>query len=765
MIQRCGWRPVRPFMAMPAGPAVAMPAGPAVAVPAVAAPAVMAALVVAVAGLAGGCSSGSEICNVGLAECPCTPAGSCAPGLQCSAGRCLPSPVHDAAPRSDSRTPEADAAAPDGGPDAPPAHRFAVELTFLDRKTDPCTDFYQFACGGWMEQNPLRPGETWRRRRSAPSTEIGPLVVKLIEDAWMQRATSDSPETRAIGRYHQSCLAAPFETQSRATLKAILAMTDGIASLDDFGRVSAELRKRGAHALFLLYAGVDPGDPGRFILTVDQGARALGSREVYVDPGYATLRGQYKAHVQKLAGLLGVAIDGDAVLRVETALAQVEATLTERRDPLSTYNKLPLADAMALAPRFPWRVHLEALGFADAGKLDSANVRSVAYLRGVEAYLTSAPLEDLKHYLRWLMLENKAAYLDQPVLDEEFDFHGRLYAGRTSVPSRLSTCLGYTEGSYGMYISKRYVQQYFDARTRSEVEAMLVAVKGAFARRLAALTWLDAPTRMAAQAKLEAIDDKIGHPDEWPTITAEQPERPWLDEHLERSLAGYRGVVNALTGPGMPRRSDWSTTPITVNAFYRPAFNEIVFPAAILRPPYFDLARDQPGNYAAIGTILGHELTHGFDDSGRHYDGKGALRSWWTPTVDSEARKRSQCLADYFSKLEPVPGVFIDGALSLGENTADLGGVRLALEAYLASGQTAAPQFGFDARQQFFIGYGQLWCSRITPDLVRSLLASDTHAPDKQRVNGPLSHMPEFAEAFSCPAAAPMRAPTVCEIW
>jgi putative endopeptidase len=724
----------------------------------------LALVMVSMCGLAGaaGCDDAapSDGCLAGTVECRCTAGGGCDIGLQCTNGRCVAAPVvRDAGPRSDSRDPELDAGAPDAAATRAPA----IEMSFLDRKTEPCNDFYQFACGGWLEQNPLRTGESWRRRRSAPSAEIGTLVIKLIEDAWMQRSSSDNPETRAIGNYHQSCLGAPFETAARTTMKALLAMTDGITNLDGYARVSAELRKRGAHSLFLLYAMVDPGDPSRYILTIDQGTRVLPSRDYYLEPGYATLRNQYKAHVQKMATLMGVAIDGDAVLRVETALSQGEATLTERRDPLSTYNKLPLAEAIAKAPRFPWRAHLEALGFTDMAALASVNVRSLPYLQAIEGYLATAPIEDLKHYLRWQMLENKAAHLDQQVLDEEFDFHGRLFSGRTAVPTRASTCLGYTEGSFGMYLSKRYVERYFDARTRGAVEGMMTAVKAAFSRRLAALTWLDEPTRAAAQAKLQAIDQKVGHPDDWPVITMEPPARPWLEEHLERSQASYRGIVSALTAT--PKRSTWSTTPITINAFYRPQFNEIVFPAAILRPPYFDVNRDLPANYAAIGVIIGHELTHGFDDSGRHYDGMGALRNWWSQAVDVEARKRSQCLADYFGKLEPLPGTFIDGALSLGENTADLGGVRLALQAYLGSGPAAAPVGGFDARQQFFIGYGQLWCSRISPDLLRSLLTSDTHAPDKQRVNGPLSHMPEFAEAFRCPAAAPMRAPAVCEIW
>jgi putative endopeptidase len=712
-----------------------------------------------------------DTCTAGAEDCRCTGDGTCNPGLICQVELCVVNTRRDAG-RSSGGSDDGDSG--QGGAGGSPADASTndalvsvtpppppIQVSYLDKTASPCDDFYQFACGGWQVQNALRPNELNRSTYGTPETDISKVVYGSIDFMIANRTTSTDPEVITIGNYYQSCMDAVAQPAARETLKTVVALVDPVAALPDLATASAELRKRGVSTFFLLYANPDPGATANYILTIDQGARQLPTRDYYFDADLQVVRDAYRAHITKLAQVVGVTIDADAVLRVETAIAQGELTPAQKRDPVTTYNKMPVADAMALASHFPWQAYFNAAGIAT---VDKVNVISPGALKGLDMVLTTLPIDDLKHYLRWQVVESKAALLDQPALDAEFEFHGKVIDGATALGSRRGTCLVRTRSRFAWELSRAYVEQYFPAGSRGVAQAMVRAIRAAFAKRIQSRPWLDDATRQEALTKLQAIGEHIGAPDPLPRITRAAPVRPPIDDNLAGSLSSFAGIVTALGQP--VNRAVWhaGSEPIVVNAFYYSAYNDINIPAGILHLPHFDVGRSLVANFGGVGRIIGHELTHGFDDQGRHLDGTGSLREWWSPMVAAEFVKRAQCVGDQFGKFEAEPGHFIDPALTMGENLADLGGVRLAYEAFLTDGRSPAFE-GFDDRQQFFIASAQTRCTNTAVDWQNKLLKTDGHSPDKARVNRIVAQMPEFAEAFTCPATAKERAVPLCEVW
>ncbi|HEX8026906.1 MAG TPA: M13 family metallopeptidase, partial [Vicinamibacterales bacterium] len=634
-----------------------------------------------------------------------------------------------------------------------------VTLAFMDRTANPCDDFYQFACGGFTAKYTLATYPGGVSNSATASSKVATFARELIDAAVMQRTTSMDPEQVTIGNYFQSCMDAENDATSRTTLKGVIALVDGIKSLADLAPVGAELRKRGVHSFFLLYPLIDPGNSMAYILTFDQGARRLPTRDHYFDDSYKDLRARYLTHIKAMADLVGVTIDPAAVMRVETTLAMTELTPTEKRDPHATYNKMAFAQLMGMATNFPLRAHLDALGF---GPLDMVNLVSPAAWKGMDATVGKLPLEEIKDYLRWQVIDSKASLLDKPALAEEFDFQ-RLFDGGTTIPPRRNTCLYATQNRFASVIGRTFVERYFPQEARDQATALLASVQAAFSRRLATRTWLDEATRKAASLKLGAIVAKVGSAMPLPKITTITPVVQTLQQDLDASIAGYVGNVNALKA--IPDRKRWQYPPLTVNAFYERSYNDIVLPAAILQAPWFDARRSKLVNFATMGAVMGHELSHAFDNNGRQYDDTGNLRDWWTPTASAEFDKRASCFGEPMGKFEALPGKFVNGALTLGENLADNNGLRLALDAYTQDGPRAAVYEGFDERQQFFLAHAQLRCSNRPAEQIANQIVTDTHPPDKARINVPLSLLPEFAEAFKCAPGTKERAAMSCDMW
>jgi endothelin-converting enzyme/putative endopeptidase len=636
-----------------------------------------------------------------------------------------------------------------------------LDIAALDRTADPCVDFYQFACGSWIKNNPIGADGSEAAKYYDPYYATFPVLQKIIVDDAAGAREADDPFAALIGDYHTTCLAAPTDTGARAVLGALIGKIDTVTTLDDLARQMADQRALGSGSFFSFYVGVDPGDATRHTITLSQGGVELGSPAYYLDPANAPILADYKAHIQAMSDLIGwTAIDADAVIRVETALATAYLPKDQLRDPEATYHPMKTDAVVALAPTFPWKVFWTEAGFPS---LTSVNVATPAYLPALETLFKTEKISALKDYLRWQLLQDRSGDLDQAFIDEDFRFWSS-FTGQTSPQPRWFTCVNSTLGTFGEAIALPFVKRSFDETAGTFTRGMFESERDAFATRLSSATWLDAATRSEALAKLDAMIAKVGHPATTPDFTGLVIDKSSLLANNLRLRQFYTSRGQARLAKPVDRTA-WFISPLTVNAIYNPTANDVTLPAALLSTPFFATSRSNAANFGAIGGVLGHEMTHGFDDQGRHFDGNGTLRSWWTPAVATSFAERAQCVVDQFDAFEPLPGEHVNGKLTLGENIADLGGVSLAYDAMFNGNNQEAGGDGFSAEQVFFLGYAQVWCENVRPDLTSQWLLTDPHSPGKDRVNGPLSNLPEFQDAFSCPAKSPMVRATPCEVW
>jgi putative endopeptidase len=633
-----------------------------------------------------------------------------------------------------------------------------IDLAALDRQANPCSDFYQFACGGWLADHPLTPDTSFEATWVDPYYDEADILWPILKQS--VTAAPTSAEERLVSDFYRSCLAAPHQQESRQRVLQLQRMLDGVSSVAELASVVAAYARLGSGSFFWFFVDHDPAEATRHLLAIRPGGRELPDRSYYLEPKYAALRQSYLEHIRALAALLGVSINPDSVLAIETELATADLPPAQERNPRELYHPLSLDQVVALAPHFPWAAYVEALGITGP---DRINVVSPSYLTALDALLVNHSLDQLRDYVRWQLLEDEASRLDQAFEDEQFAFHDRLLLGESSPQPRDWVCYGETTRRLGFEVSRQYLSRLFPPSMLTSERSLIHEIRGAMRARLTSNRWLDEPTRTEALAKLDKIVEKVGWPDVWPTLPGLTVTGTWLDTHLARNQAYHLQAVASLKEP--VDRTSWRMPPIEVNAYYAPDFNEIVFPAAIFRLPFFDPASGSAVNHGAIGAVMGHELTHAFDDAGRQFDGDGTLRNWWSADVEAAFHDRSACLVDAFSRREPLIGQHVDGVRTLGENIADLGGIELAFEAWQASGAATTAMAEFGGAQQLFIAYAQTSCALMSPGYLATVLATDPHSPPKERVNVPLSFLDSFADAFHCPTGSPMRARPACAVW
>jgi putative endopeptidase len=640
-----------------------------------------------------------------------------------------------------------------------------IEIDALDRKIDPCSDFYQFACGGWSARNPV-PADRRSYGRFAELQERNLTVLRRILDA-----PGVEGDRKKAADFYAACMdETTIEAGGLTPIGPDLATIDEILNPDDLPVLIAHLHAFGVPVLFRFGAQTDLEDAANAIANIDQAGLGLPDRDYYLktDQRSTDLRDKYVSVIQKELTLAGepaeqAIADARAVLSIETALATAMLDRVKRRDPASTQHRMTINELQALSPNFNWRKYAAA---SEAPPLPTINVSVPDYLRALNRLIGASAMNDLKAYLRWHVVHQSADLLPKAFADADFDFFSRTLAGQQEQQPRWRRCVTQTDERLGEALGKAFVEETFSPKAKADTLQMVQDIKNAMRQDIDSAPWMSGETKKAAMVKLEAVVDRIGYPDEWRDYSSIRVARDDAIGNRQRALLFNR--KRSLAKIGQPvDRGEWSMTPPTVNAYYSPDRNNINFPAGILQPPFYRSGRDAAVNYGAAGAVIGHELTHGFDDQGRKFDGQGNLRDWWTAADGKAYEERATCVADQYSGYAVDGETHVNGRLTLGENTADNGGLRLALMAYLA-GPGARNQSkidGFTPEQRVFLGWAQVWCENARPEAERLKAATNPHSSNKYRVNGPTSNMPEFQKAFSCKANAPMVRTSACRVW
>lgn len=649
-----------------------------------------------------------------------------------------------------------------------PALPAAVDLAALDRRADPCADFYQFACGGWVAQHPL-PAD---RRAFGRFTELQDqnfaLLRRILETP--RSGTVDSDRMKAADFYAACLDEQAIESKGLTPLTPDLVVLGNLRNPDDLPVAIAHLHEIGVAALFRFGGQIDRDDATRIIAVADQGGLGLPDRDYYIktDDRSVQLRAKYLAHVEAMLGAAGegpeeAAADARAAVTIETTLARASLDRVKRRDPASTHHRTTIGDLQARTPSFDWKKYLAAAG---APAVTSLNVASPEFFSALERLLAATSLEDLKSYMRWQLLNAAARMLPKRFADASFDFFDRTLAGQQEQEPRWRRCVSETDRYLGDALGKAFIEEAFSAQSKTDALKMVQEIKRAMRQDIESATWMGSDTKRAATTKLDAVVDRIGYPEVWRDYSALTVSR---DDALGNELRarGFNRNRDLRKIGHEVDRTEWGMTPPTVNAYYSPDRNNINFPAGILQPPFYRAGRDAAVNYGAAGAVIGHELTHGFDDSGRHFDGAGNLRNWWTDADSRAFEERAACMADQYSSYTVAGDTHVNGRLTLGENAGDNGGLRLALTAYEhGPGATShAKVDGFSPEQRVFLGWAQVWCENARPEAERLKAQTNPHASNRYRVNGPASNMAEFQKAFQCKAGSPMVRQNPCRIW
>ncbi|MGD0570954.1 MAG: M13 family metallopeptidase [Candidatus Sulfotelmatobacter sp.] len=653
-------------------------------------------------------------------------------------------------------------------PAAAPAHEPALDVTSMDRSVDPCVDFFKYSCGGWIKSNPIPPDQSSWDTYSKMQDENRARLREILEAASAPDPKRDAAAQK-IGDYYASCVdEKTIDAKGAEPLKSELARIAAINSKAEIATTAAAMVHNGV--LFRFDSTQDFRDASQVIAEVDQGGLGLPDRDYYVkeDAKSVDLRKSYVAHVQKMFELLGdqpdvAATESQTVMRIETALAKGSMTRVERREPKNLDHKMTSVELEKISPEFQWQVYFAKIGLPS---LASLNVASPNFFKAMNEELEKESLPDWKIYLRWHLVHADAPFLSAAFLNENFAFYGKTLRGQQELQPRWKRCTENVDDDLGEALGQVYVEKYFSPEAKQEALKMVKEIDMAMQQDINSLPWMSAATKQQALVKLHGMANKIGYPDKWRDYSKLEIVRGDELGNVER--ARIFEFKRQLAKIGKPvDRGEWDMTPPTVNAYYNPQMNDINFPAGVLQPPAFDPNSDAAPNYGDTGGTIGHELTHGFDDEGRQFDAQGNLRDWWTEEDGKEFVKRASCISNQYSTYTIIDDIKINGKLTLGEDTADLGGLILAYMAWKedTKGQNLEPIEGLTPEQRFFIGYGQSWCGETRDETKRLRATVDPHSPEKYRTNGVVSNMPEFQEAFHCKAGSPMVNENRCRVW
>ena len=672
------------------------------------------------------------------------------------------------------------------GPSSEPKKPISFDISGIDKTADPCTNFYQYACGNWMKNNPI-PSDQVRWGRFNELIERNNYL--LYSELKSAADEPKSPLQKKYGDFFAACMnVEEVDKLGAKPIESELAVIDKLESTKQVAALNLELEhKFGDGQLLNLGVQQDQVDSSKQILGTGQGGLTLPDRDYYLadDDRSKTLRTQYVEHVTKMFVLLGDAPDKAVkeaadVMRIETALASGSMSRVEMRDPAKRYHIMTIAEVSALSPEYNWKQFLTGIDVGtDIGQATTMNVASPGYLKTVNTELESEQLSAIKSYMRWHALHGAAPYLAKPFEEENFAFFNQTLNGQKEQQPRWKRCTALTDRALGEAVGQDWVKQYFPPEAKANMEKLIGALEKALGEDIQSLDWMSDATKKEAEAKLNTIQQKIGYPENWRDYGALTVKRDDLIGNLDRS--GIFETRRELAKYGKPvDTKEWGMTPPTVNAYYNPPQNNINFPAGILQPPFYSNSMDPAVNFGGIGVVIGHEMTHGFDDQGAKYDLHGNVRTWFTPEDLSKFQAKTGCIADEYSGFKVAEGQNLNGKLTLGENTADNGGLRIAFQAlqetiaadpdkalagYSSDKPATAEKDGYTPAQRFFIGFGQVWCQNQTEQSARVRAKTDPHSSGEWRTNGSVQNFDEFGKAFGCKVGQPMMPTNSCRVW
>jgi putative endopeptidase len=660
---------------------------------------------------------------------------------------------------------------------APPPATKSFDASAIDKTADPCEDFYQYACGNWNKNNPIPADQVrWSRSFSLLQERNRYLLWQELDAAAKDPKT---PLQKKYGDFYAACMNTDLiEKKGLSPVEPAFKRIAGLKETKKLAPLIGDLAAQGDPAsLFRFGVQQDEKDSSRQIASIGQGGLSLPDRDYYLQDHFAAIRKQYVEHMTKMFTLAGdppdqAAKEADEVLKIETALAKASTSRTELRDPEKRYHIYSVDDLQKLAPDFDFTTYFKDV---KVGQFDTLNVATPDFFKALNELIASEPVDAWKSYFRWHVLTASADDLPKAFRDEDFGFFGKVLAGQKEPTPRWRQCTAITDQAMGEAVGQDWVKQHFPPQSKASMDKLVAALDKALADDIKTLPWMSEDTKKSAEEKLAQFRNKIGYPEKWRDYSALSVDRADAVGNAHRAAVFQRNYnLNKLGKP--VDEKEWGMTPPTVNAYYSPSNNDINFPAGILQPPFFDPNIDPAVNFGGIGVVIGHEMTHGFDDQGSKYDGKGNLREWQTADDRKKFVERTDCEVTEYNNFEAAPAhdnqpqQKLNGRLTLGENTADNGGLRIAYMALLDTlaqdGKSIEDKIdGYTEKQRFFLGFAQVWCENMTEATARQRALTDPHSPGRWRVNGSVQNFDEFGKAFGCKKGQPMYPENACRVW